>query len=385
MPNRRRVCVSSSLKSTSKYCVRTIVSQLSEAEVIGDTSAVRRLTRLLASRSQIPAKVLIFHDDTRPGYFGTFTKSSASVGPRTPFAKDAITFDYSYDSGAEWEEEEEGGDDLMSLDGTVDDGASDAGSELDDWLVDDDDDVDPGTPLSERARSPSFPLPEFPVQPTSGKRKTAAGEKKEQKKRKVVPLVPFTKGPYLEKKIGKCEYEVFNEYRIQLFNGEDRTESHVYCVEADLRIHLDTPYPINPFTFVATLPTDAKSTSNAKPIFVVPAVPARLQNDSSYTPSLPSSTPTVPAKRKPVTALQPKSPFPDALLPVLADKIASLATGNLNWLIESAYQDLRAHALNGSGPSHKVTKIAVEAKVREIGEKCRVKKVWVVKEDVLVS
>lgn len=202
------------------------MSQLSEAEVIGDTSAVRRLTRLLSSRARIPAKVLIFHEDTRPGYFGTFTKSSGTVGPRTPFAKDAIAFDYSYDSGAEWEEEEEGGDDLMSLNGSAEDEASDGDSELGDWLVDDDEDIDPGTPLSERSGSPAFPLPELIPPATNGKRgaeSSAVAEKTEQKvhkKRKVVPLMPFTKGPFLEKTIGTCEYEVFNEYRIQFFNGE---------------------------------------------------------------------------------------------------------------------------------------------------------------------
>jgi chromatin assembly factor 1 subunit A len=110
--------------------------------------------------------------------------------------------------------------------------------------------------------------------------------------------------------------------------------------------------------------------------------------------SSPTSTSVIPAKRKPAAVPVPKTPFPDALLPLLADKIASLATGSLNLLIESAYQDLRAHSGNANGASagtpgtnagHKVTKVAVEAKVREIGEKCRTKKVWVVKEDVLVS
>ena len=81
-------------------------------------------------------------------------------------------------------------------------------------------------------------------------------------------------------------------------------------------------------------------------------------------------------KRKIVAPLMPKTPFPDALLPFLADKIASLATGNLTWLIESLYQDLKGH---------KVKKVAIEAKVREIAEKCSIKKVWTVKDDILVS
>lgn len=40
------------------------------------------------------------------------------------------------------------------------------------------------------------------------------------------------------------------------------------------------------------------------------------------------------------------------------------------------YQDLK---------THKVKKNAIEAKVKEVGEKCSVKKIWKVKDEVLVS
>lgn len=210
----RRLKEQSQYKSSSCYCVRSVIAELTEAEVSGDTAAVRRLLDLLSSREAIPVKVLIFHDDTRPGYFGTFTKSSSIVGPRCPFSKDAVARDYSYDSGAEWEEEEEGADDLMSLDGSGDeeDGTE---SDLDDWLVDDDAVDDPGTPLSERAGSPVFPPPIM-----KRKTNTAGSESNRTKKRKVVvPLVPFTKGLCWEADIGDCGYEPFRTMRIQLFNG----------------------------------------------------------------------------------------------------------------------------------------------------------------------
>ena len=187
--------------------------------MLGDDVTVRRLLSLLEDREKIPAKVLIFDEDTRPGYFGTFTKSSSTVGPRTPFAKDAVAFDYGYDSGAEWEEEE-AGDDLVSLDGSAEDAGSDVDSEMGDWLVDDDEDAEPGTPLDERGGSPGLPLPPN-MSPSNGKRKPSeAPDKKKTKKRKVMPLVPFTKGPCYEDGIGDCAYEAFNEYRIQLFNGK---------------------------------------------------------------------------------------------------------------------------------------------------------------------
>lgn len=61
---------------------------------------------------------------------------------------------------------------------------------------------------------------------------------------------------------------------------------------------------------------------------------------------------------------------------MLAETIEKLATGNLTWIIENLYRDLKAH---------KVKKNAIEAKVKEVGEKCPIKKIWKVKDDVLVS
>lgn len=216
--HRRRSKVAN-MKSSSRYSVRDLLAQLSEAEVLGDDATVRRILSLLESRDAIPAKVLIFDEDTRPGYFGTFTKSSSAVGPRTPFAKDSVAFDYGYDSGTEWEEEE-AGDDLMSLDGSAEDGGTDVDSDMDDWLVEDDDVAEPGTPLDEREASPALVMLSG-LSPAGGKRKTSkAPDNKRSKKLKVVPLVPFVKGPCYEDQIGRCVYEPFKEFRIQLFNGK---------------------------------------------------------------------------------------------------------------------------------------------------------------------
>ena len=70
----------------------------------GDSAAVRALLSHLQDRTQIPAKVLIFHQDERPGYFGTVTERSRLVKPPRPFTRDDIALDYTYDSGAEWGE-----------------------------------------------------------------------------------------------------------------------------------------------------------------------------------------------------------------------------------------------------------------------------------------
>ena len=76
------------------------------------------------------------------------------------------------------------------------------------------------------------------------------------------------------------------------------------------------------------------------------------------------------------SAPAPKTTFPDAHLPVLVSKITALATSNITFLVESIYQDLR---------THKVKKNAIEAKVKEVGEKCKEKKVWILKPGVAVG
>jgi chromatin assembly factor 1 subunit A len=217
--------------------VRAVMGQLSEAEVTGDTALVRTCLDRLSDRTLLPAKIFIFDEDNRPGYFGTHTKKSSVIKPRKPFNRDAVVLDYTYDSGEEWEGEEEGaGDDVADEDdedeGDVAEDSND--SDADSWLVDDDDaelddvglpDLDRASPFSDislggmtigtQPGPPSF-LP-------AKKRKAVKPEEKgkEEKKRKVVvPLIAYTKGPYWETEVGKCEYDPFEPYRIQLFNGE---------------------------------------------------------------------------------------------------------------------------------------------------------------------
>ena len=54
------------------------------------------------------AKLLKFHENQRPAYWGTWTKTSQFISGRRPFGRDEETFDYDYDSDDDWEEEEEG-------------------------------------------------------------------------------------------------------------------------------------------------------------------------------------------------------------------------------------------------------------------------------------
>ena len=203
-------------KAYNPVSVRDIVSQLSEAEVAGDIPLVRSLLAKLSDRSLLPAKLFIFDEDARPGYFGTWTRNSRIIGPRSPFARDVLVFDYNYDSGEEWEQEAPGDADDVVDDGEDEDEDGDApDSDLDSWLVDDDE--EPGVSLDDGSVPPV--VSDVPLQTT--KRKAEDGERKLGKRRKVVvPLVPFAKGPCWESPIGHCEHDLLRPYQIQLFNGK---------------------------------------------------------------------------------------------------------------------------------------------------------------------
>ncbi|KAF8655980.1 hypothetical protein AX16_002840 [Volvariella volvacea WC 439] len=344
----RCVSNSNSLKTYVPVSVRNIMNQISEAEVAGDISAVRGLLRKLEDRNLFAPKVFIYHEDARPGYYGTWTRSSRVIGPRTPFVRDSLEFDYSYDSGAEWEEEENADADDV-LDDDEEDVDEERDSDLDSWLVDDDD-VEALEPYD--IATPPMDLEVLSSPPPPPKRKSEENEKKNSKKRKVVvPLVPFSKGPCWESTVGQCD-EIFSQYRIQLFN--------------------DTPYPINPFAFVSSCIEDARAakhttTAASDAVFAVPSLPDHVVNGT--VPQAGLQTP----KKATATA---KSAFPEAHLQYLLSKITALQAPSLTFLVEALYQDLRVH---------KVKKNAIEAKVREVGERCKERKVWVIKPDIKIS
>ena len=249
-------CPTSPTRSCSSSTVRSIMVRLSEAEVSDDTAMVRALLSELHDRTRILAKVLIFHSDERPGYYGTFTKRSRLIKPRRPFARDDIAIDYAYDSGAEWGEEEEGGGDDILGDSDDERDDEEESDDLDGWLVDGED-GETATPVDEREGLEAFP---FPPLPEGGKHKRKVEKEKEtdtesktKKRKAVVPLVPFIKGPCWEAEIGDCEYEPLNHYRIQLFNGEfscDEYFSSVLSSKPQIHHIPLTPSPLCQFRWM---------------------------------------------------------------------------------------------------------------------------------------
>ena len=72
----------------------------------------------------------------------------------------------------------------------------------------------------------------------------------------------------------------------------------------------------------------------------------------------------------------PKTTFPDVHLSFLLEKITAIQASSITFLVDTIHRDLNAH---------KVKKNAIEAKIKEVGEKCKEKKVWVLKPNVQVS
>ncbi|EJD52907.1 hypothetical protein AURDEDRAFT_157461 [Auricularia subglabra TFB-10046 SS5] len=336
------------LKAVSGMSVKDVMDKINDAEEEGDDVEVARLQRLLKDRKRFPIKLLQYHEDVRPAYWGTWTKSSASVGPRTPFGQDAV-FNYEYDSEEDWEEEPEEGtgeaiDDAMSVDSGDDDD-----DDADSWLAPDDEveelegsppplDDDPflapsPAPVASTSSSAAKPL-------ETRKRKAATSARDDgKKKRKVVPLVPWIKGPFWEESRAKKDVPAaLRAYRLRLLN--------------------DAPCSIDPFTWVST---DEPTIYVRRP----PAAVVQAVNNPVPQTSAESSGATPPAPKK--TQLAPSTTFPDEHVPYLLEAVAK-HEGPLTVLCEKVYQDLRAH---------KVFKNCIEKKIRDISE--RKGRRWVVK------
>ncbi|CAE6441838.1 unnamed protein product [Rhizoctonia solani] len=311
--------------------VRAIMQELTDAEVVGDSKTVRRLTNLLKNRRALPAKLFHFHENKRPAYYGTWTKSSSYISSRNPLGKDE-SLDYDYDSGEDWEEEGDG--EVIVSDGSDEE---DSGSEDEEegWLVDDD----------EVEEIPSDAMDESGD--VSVKRKAKASGEKDGKRRKVEKLAPFQKGPCWEEELGQPSYEAFNVYRIQLLN--------------------DCPYPVDPFSFIPSKldePAPAKPADNSAGIqtmpFAAPVVPGT--DNTSKPPVLGTSNRLPSVAKKQIDSTSIKNPFPDAHLPELYGLIEG-SEKTLKGLVEDLYLALKKY------PG--VKKYAIEAKLREVADKGR--------------
>lgn len=87
---------------------------------------------------KIPYKILSFKEDVRPPYQGTFTRAVSAASSRkisrNPFYRGLPETNYDYDSEAEWEEPQEGDEELNDEDdeSEMEDGEDDMADFLDD-------------------------------------------------------------------------------------------------------------------------------------------------------------------------------------------------------------------------------------------------------------
>lgn len=74
--------------------------------IVEDDDDVEAETDIVSKRTLMRAKLLQFHENHRPPYYGTWRKKSKTIKPRNPCQKDDVHFDYEVDSDDEWEEGE---------------------------------------------------------------------------------------------------------------------------------------------------------------------------------------------------------------------------------------------------------------------------------------
>ncbi|KAJ1030427.1 hypothetical protein NDA16_001336 [Ustilago loliicola] len=233
--------------------VREIKRVVTESDVLGGNAQeqAEKALETLQDRSKVQLKLLQFESDRRPGWYGTWTKSTNLISARCPLGQDPVSLNYSYDSDADWEEMGQvEGEDVQDGEGDEEKESladEDEDSEMDDWLVDDLEveeeeerlaamEVDGDDEIVE-VDAKGLPVPPAPkVEVTNllhpKKKVKLLGRRFDSK------LVPFSTGPHWEAEFGKYEYELFSSYRIEFLN--------------------DACFGLNPFTFTSVEPsTDA--------------------------------------------------------------------------------------------------------------------------------
>lgn len=293
----------------------------------------------LRDSSKFPWKTLAFDQQSRPPYCGTFTKRSVVVGPRTPFSQDPI-FDYSYDSGDEWQEDE-GGDDVDDFGEVAEEpelASDEEEGEFDDWLDDEDENVLEVEPIIDMTSTVNSPKP----------------VKKRLVPKRVTKVTPTWHGPVWESPLGSTG-DVFEDYRVQLLNGEP---SQLAALTSD------TPSTFDPFkyesheplqhltpvytTMAIGLQTGIHTLTGVdleKPVNKPPPAPMPLGDASSSANQAP-----VPKKR-----IQPKVAFPSSHLP----ELLKIVDGNTK-----IFTDLTSTLREKFDKV--ATKAAIEAKIREV-------------------
>jgi hypothetical protein len=230
----RRADVLAELTRGSKICSTTrprppvIVAELMQAITEGDLrgDGGRKYYNQLRNRSKLAVKTLTFAHDRRPGYRGTWTKSSDVIRPRNPFAMDTSALNYEYDSADDWDGEgDDEGEDVVSG-GEDGEDMSEEDSEDDGWLAGDDEMIEyeegfdaDGDPL---AADESGDPAQAQAKRIVAKRSQAAANRK---RKAAGPLQQLVRGPCWEGVKGELDWDKMGLFKIQFFNGARRCSS----------------------------------------------------------------------------------------------------------------------------------------------------------------
>lgn len=185
-----------------KPCMKLAPLSVERSQIRGPSFALGHAKSHTRHIDEMPAalvrfKFLQFHDNTRPGYFGTHSRTSSRIAARQPFAMDTMQIDYSFDSDDEWEDglqDDENIENLSDEDDGEDEANDDEDSDEDenDWLVphgylsedeglDDVEDAEPGSVQSREEQHDPLAAKDY---------KTILREKSLDKRTPRQPLVP---------------------------------------------------------------------------------------------------------------------------------------------------------------------------------------------------
>ncbi|GAA5978553.1 hypothetical protein JCM10908_004401 [Rhodotorula pacifica] len=346
--------------------VRATVNAISDATLT--SLDVNDLYDALKDPKKVKVKHFRFKEDLRPGYVGTWTKTSAVVGPRTPFARDTAILNYEHDSEAEWEEEVDDPDaEELASDGerSGDEKEDGAGSDVDSWLAEDDEieyeqgyDADGDVVMlaaENGGRLPGEDDDDVVVVESDKVRKQKEREAKKRKsererRKKREIMLPVAKGMFWQEDVEMVTEPALKTMRIQLLN--------------------DATFGLNPFTFVSkpfvaqsTAATSTSLPAGKENVALTGAAPSEAGKLS--VPTLAAGTVNTLKAKRPT----PKKPFPSEHLPALLRMLHG--SQKTKPVIVSEF-----HELMKSG-SVNVPKITIDAKLKEIDAK-RVKNAYVV-------
>ncbi|CAK1542158.1 unnamed protein product [Leptosia nina] len=160
-------------------------------------------------REKLRPKLLSFHENRRPPYWGTWRKKSAFINPRKPFKMDQNQLDYEVDSDEEWEEE-----DGESIDGSA--AGSDDEQEPDEYEVDNEVFVPHGYLSDEEATMDDDDVLSLSPETQKAKLKHLEDEFESELKKPMEKLKPRLYGPLWETADGgkpeKCVDALWNYF-----------------------------------------------------------------------------------------------------------------------------------------------------------------------------